>query len=96
VCSDENVYIYDCKHNFNVFFLLIATSAIFLNKIGSGTLSDPKFCQMEEVLVTSVPGAKGSRTPFRLRPSEKELLECCSGTFHHKNTPDYSTACFSF
>jgi hypothetical protein len=90
------MYTFMTVNTTSVFFLLIATSAIFLNKIGSGTCSDPKFCQRREVLVTSVPGAKGSRTPFRLRPSEKELLECCSSTFHHKNTPDYSTACFSF
>jgi hypothetical protein len=35
------------------------STAIFLNKIGPGTHSDPKFGERErEVLVTSIPGKK--------------------------------------
>jgi hypothetical protein len=71
-------------------------SAIFLNKkICSRTHSDTKFGRRGVRQVILMPGKKkGSRYCSHLHPSEKELLEQCSGTFHHANTPAYNQVIF--
>jgi hypothetical protein len=43
----------------------------------------------EGVLVKPMPGKKAPEHRSGLRPSQKELLEWCSGAFHYKNTPDF-------
>jgi hypothetical protein len=42
------------------------------------------------VLVISMPGKEVLECHSGLHPSEKEILEWWSGTFHHKSTPMYS------
>jgi hypothetical protein len=48
-----------------------------------------------EVLVISMPGRKVLECHSGLRPSEKELPEWRSGTFHHKNTPVCIYCCYN-
>jgi hypothetical protein len=42
-----------------------------------------------EVLVIPIPGKRVLEHHSSLHPSEKELLEWHSGTFHHKNSPTH-------
>jgi hypothetical protein len=63
------------------------SSANFLNKVGSGKQSGPKFSRRWGGV--SYINARKKRVPERrsgLRPSEKELPEQSSGEFCHKNT----------
>jgi hypothetical protein len=70
-------------------------SAVFLNKIGSGMHSDPKFGQRGGCASYQRGGCatyvnarkqKVSECHSDLSPSEKELPERHSSTFHYKNT----------
>jgi hypothetical protein len=39
------------------------------------------------VLVTPMPGKKGSGTPFRFAPFRERTSGRCSGACHHRNAP---------
>jgi hypothetical protein len=60
---------------------------------GSRMQSDPKFGQNGVVLIIPMPGKKVPECRSSLRTSGKELLEWCSCTFSHKNSPD--NKCYS-
>jgi hypothetical protein len=62
----------------------------FLNKTFWDTNNDPKFGRRGVVLVIPMPGKKVPEHCSSVCPSEKELLEWRSGTFHHISTPGFN------
>jgi hypothetical protein len=76
-----------------VVIVIDAVSAIFLKKICPECIVTQNSVEEGEVLVISMLGKKVPACRSGLRPSEKELPEWHSGTFHHKNTPGY---CYYF
>lgn len=67
----------------------ILCAVLFFLKEGSGMHSHPKFGQRSGFYLYRWQRKKVSECRNGLSPSEKELLEWNSGTFHHKNTPNY-------
>jgi hypothetical protein len=62
----------------------VCTALFFFKKVQN---SDAKFDQRGVVVVIPMLGKKVLKCRSGLYPCEKERLEWCSITFHHKNTP---------